>query len=257
MSEEQKATKNIWDMMSPQQTFFVGLVGGAMVLCTIGFFLLLGIMIKGGMPTRANAAANIDDEVAAGPEKFSACLDDGKYANTVKADMQLGASLGVNGTPATFINGYLLSGALPYSALKQVVDTVLAGNTPDFDFMKDRETGKIVKVDMPELPNVEWAGNESASVTVVEFSDFECPYCANFEPSIEQLLAEYSDKIKFTYRHFPLSFHANAQKAAEAFECAKEQGKWLEMHNKLFDLSAASNLSLTSYKKAATELGLK
>jgi len=112
-------------------------------------------------------------------------------------------------------------------------------------------------VDLPELPNVVWRGSEKAEVTVVEFSDFECPYCSRFADTMEQVLADYGDKVKFTYRHFPLSFHAQAQKAAEAFECAKEQNKAFEMHDELFELAKTNQLSVLNFKKAAGELGLK
>lgn len=254
---EEKKTNPI-ENMSPKQTFILGLVGGVLVLCTLGFFVLIGMMVNDGDDTKSARKEDVitNDVIVEGPKQFSQCLDSGKYADVVKADFQLGAQLGVNGTPATYFNGYLMSGALPYDAVKQVVDTLLAGKKPDFEFMKDQE-GNITQVDMPELPNVEWKGNENAKITIVEFSDFECPYCGRFRPSMTQLLAEYGDKVRFTYRHFPLSFHQNAQKAAEAFECAKEQGQWYKMHDKLFDLADAGNLSIVSYKKAATELGLK
>ncbi|MBU0596671.1 thioredoxin domain-containing protein [Patescibacteria group bacterium] len=170
--------------------------------------------------------------------------------------MQLGASFGVQGTPATFINGYLVSGALPFANVAQVIDAVLAGEEPEFDFLRDPETGEINKVELSELPNVEWVGDENASVTIVEFSDFECPYCERFVPTVHQILDTYGDQIRFTFRHFPLSFHANAQKAAEAFECAKEQGKAMEMHDKLFGLTGAGTLSIDNFKKSAGELGL-
>lgn len=250
---------NPMDSMNPKQTFVLGLVGGVLVLCTIGFFVLLGMFVgdsddKTG-PRIVKGDTDVVDTVE-GPEQFSQCLDSDKYADAVRADFQLGAQIGVNGTPATFFNGYLLSGALPYDAVKQVIDTLLAGGEPDFDFMKD-QAGNIVKIDMPELPNVEWKGNENAAVTVVEFSDFECPYCARFVPTVSQMLAEYGDEIRFTYRHFPLSFHPNAQKAAEAFECAKEQGMWYEMHDELFDLSSAGDLNTKAYKRVAAELGLE
>ncbi|PLX28942.1 hypothetical protein C0581_00510 [Candidatus Parcubacteria bacterium] len=258
MTEENNTNqKNILSMLSPQQTFFVGLVGGVMVLCTIGFFILLGVVLKGGVMTTGTKSVSEGD--ADGPKKFSQCLDEGKYADAVKQDFNLGASIGVQGTPATFINGYQISGALPFVVVSDVIDDLLRGEEPFIDDFEQigMESGTLEKVDMPELPNVDWIGGKNATVSLVEFSDFECPYCARFTPTVEQVLDNYGDKIKFTYRHFPLSFHPNAQKAAEAFECAKEQGEWKEMHDKLFELSAASNLNTASYKKAATEIGLK
>ncbi|MFA6426917.1 MAG: thioredoxin domain-containing protein [Candidatus Magasanikbacteria bacterium] len=267
---ENQVKKTMWEVLNPQQTFFVGLVGGVLVLCTIGFFVLLGIMfnregeetnlfggLTGGDDTSTDTTTDgSGTAVVKGPAQFSACLDTGKYANAVSQDEQLGASIGVNGTPATFINGYLISGALPYDSVKQVVDAVLAGKKPDFEFLKD-DSGNIAPVTMPNLPNAIWRGNENAKVTIVEFSDFECPYCNRFEPTMAQILNDYKDKVKFTYRNFPLSFHANAQKAAEAFECAKEQGKGFEMHDKLFELSRQSKLSVSAFNQAANELKLK
>ncbi len=247
--------KGFFDSMTKSQSFTFGIVGGVLVLCAIGFFIMLGLFMNGSCATASSSLPAILDD--AGPEKFSQCLDSGKFAADVRADMSLGSSLGVNGTPGSFINGYQLSGALPYDMVKQVIDSLLSNGTPDFDFMKDRETGEIVKIDVPELPGVVWRGDKNAPITIVEFSDFECPYCSNFASTIEQIMADYEGKVKFTYRHFPLSFHANAQKAAEAFECAKEQKKPFEMHDKLFELAKTNQLSVANFKKAAGELKLK
>ena len=74
---------------------------------------------------------------------------------------------------------------------------------------------------------------------------------------MDQVLKDYGDKIKFTYRHFPLSFHASAQKAAEAYECAKDQGKGWEMYDKLFTLSGKSQLNIDTINVAAKEIKLK
>lgn len=78
-------------------------------------------------------------------------------------------------------------------------------------------------------------GPDDAKVTIVEFSDFECPYCANAVPVIKEILARYPSQVRFVYRHFPLQdIHSSAFQAAEAAECAAEQGKFWEMHDKLF-----------------------
>lgn len=100
-------------------------------------------------------------------------------------------------------------------------------------------------------------GSASAKVTIVEFSDFQCPFCASFyNASLSQIRTNYIDtgKVKLVYRHFPLSFHPEAQKAAEAAECAEEQGKFWEMHDKLFENS--SSLSVANEKQWAKDLGL-
>lgn len=97
-------------------------------------------------------------------------------------------------------------------------------------------------------------GNYNAAVTLVEFSDFQCPYCGSFHPTVTQILKDYGNKIRLVYKHFPLSFHENAQKAAEASECASEQGKFWEMHDKMFENQQL--LGLEQYKKWARELKL-
>ena len=100
-------------------------------------------------------------------------------------------------------------------------------------------------------------GDKDAPVTIVEFSDFECPFCARFySQTLNQINEKYikTGKVKFVYRDFPLGFHPNAQKAAEATECADDQGKFWEMHDKLFELGVKGGVS--SFKEFAVDLGL-
>lgn len=97
-------------------------------------------------------------------------------------------------------------------------------------------------------------GNKNAQVKLVEYSDFECPYCERAYPTLQQILKDYGDKVSLEYRHYPLPFHKNAQKAAEASECAAAQGKFWEFHDKAFDNQSA--LSLSALKQWAAELGL-
>ena len=98
-------------------------------------------------------------------------------------------------------------------------------------------------------------GAETPKVRIVEFGDFQCPACGAAFPVVKQILSEFPNTVKVTYRHFPLNTpHPYAQKAAEASECANEQGKFWEMHDILFQNQRA--LTVPSLKQYATQLSL-
>ena len=97
-------------------------------------------------------------------------------------------------------------------------------------------------------------GPAGAPITIVEFSDFECPYCVKAEPTVKALLAKYPNQVKLVYRDFPLPMHSHAPKAAEAAHCAGDQGKYWEMHEKLF--ASQQKLDVPALKGYAKELGL-
>lgn len=83
--------------------------------------------------------------------------------------------------------------------------------------------------------NSHMTGSKDAKVTIVEFGDYQCPACAAAEPAVEALMQKYKDKsVNFAFRNFPLSQHQNAQITSEAAEAAGAQGKFWEMHNKLY-----------------------
>lgn len=97
-------------------------------------------------------------------------------------------------------------------------------------------------------------GADGAPVTIVEFSDFQCPYCRQVQPTLKRLMTEYEGKVKLVFRDFPLrNIHPQAQKAAEAAQCAAEQHKFWPYHDKLF---AATSLQMDDLKKYAHELEL-
>lgn len=100
-------------------------------------------------------------------------------------------------------------------------------------------------------------GEKKAKVTIVEFSDYECPFCGRFhQQTLPQIKENYvkTGKVKLIYRDFPLGFHAQAQKAAEAAECAGEENKYYEMHDKLFTDGVQGGVD--SFKKFAADIGL-
>jgi predicted DsbA family dithiol-disulfide isomerase len=96
-------------------------------------------------------------------------------------------------------------------------------------------------------------GRADAPVVMVEYADYECPYCQQLQPALDKLLAAYGDKVAFAYKDAPLTMHAYAQKAAEAAHCAGAQGKYWEYHNALF---ASKQLDVPALKKQARELSL-
>lgn len=119
-------------------------------------------------------------------------------------------------------------------------------------------TGPVNVTERADAPTL---GNKNAKVTIYEFSDFQCPYCQRFfTGAYEQIKKDYIDtgKAKLVYRHFPLSFHNNAEISGRASECASRQGKFWEYHDVLFKNGQpdGTGLDAASLKKYATQLGI-
>ena len=114
--------------------------------------------------------------------------------------------------------------------------------------------GDVTKIS-PVTSDDNIRGNPDAKITMIEYSDFECPFCQRHAPTLQQVLDQYGDDVRLVYRHFPLSsIHPQAQIAAEASECAGEQGKFWEYHDLLFANQSA--LQATNLKSYAGQLGL-
>jgi protein-disulfide isomerase len=215
--------------------------------------------------------------------KFKAALDANKGKEAIEADSAAGGKIGARGTPAFFINGKFLSGAQPFEAFKAKIDDELKGaeaivskGTPKakvYDvIMKDAKTElaaapagqpapeaeKTPDQDQTVYPvtpgNSQARGPKNAQITMVIFSDFLCPFCKRVEPTIAQIEKEYGGKVRQVWKNYPLPFHNNAEPAAEAAMAAAAQGKFWEMHDKLFENNTA--LERPNLDKYAQELGL-
>lgn len=101
-------------------------------------------------------------------------------------------------------------------------------------------------------------GAKNAKVTVIEYSDFECPFCKRFHPTMQQIVDEYPNDVRWVYRQAPLaSLHSKATKEAEATECAAEQGKFWELTDKIFEITPSNDgLNLDDLPKLAQQAGV-
>jgi protein-disulfide isomerase len=209
--------------------------------------------------------------------KFKASIADAKWNAVYDRDQQLGRKMGATGTPAFFINGRFLSGAQPIDNFKKIIDEELvkakalvdSGVPASQVYAKTIEKGleaapakpapqaqgggsTVKKIDIPAGAPAK--GPATAKVTVVEWSDFECPFCSRGANVVKQVVETYGQDVRVVFRHQPLPFHPRAKPAAAAAMAAHEQGKFWEMHDKLF--ADRTKLSDADFEKYAEEIGL-
>jgi protein-disulfide isomerase len=113
------------------------------------------------------------------------------------------------------------------------------------------EAGKEYKVDIGKAPT---RGNQNAAVTIVEWSDFQCPFCNRVSPTLAQIRQEYGERVRFAFKHMPLSIHPQAAGAHAASEAAHRQDKFWEMHDLIFENQR--DLSVETLEGYASKLGL-
>jgi protein-disulfide isomerase len=202
---------------------------------------------------------------------FSAAMDAEATRRAIRADAAAARKLGARGTPTFFINGKLLMGAQPIEAFRAVIDPELkraremvAAGTPVGDVydqlmkgavavkpgadVSPEDDDTVVRVDVGDAPS---KGPKDAPLTVVVFSDFQCPFCKRVEPTLARLESQYPRQVRMVWKNFPLPFHDNARPAAQAAMAANAQGKFWEMHDQLFaHTDALEAPSLERYAEA-------
>ncbi|MDB4982632.1 MAG: DSBA-like thioredoxin protein [Myxococcales bacterium] len=207
--------------------------------------------------------------------KFKKDWDDPKIKEEVEQDSKTGTAVGANGTPTFYINGNELVGAQDASAFEKIIDdqitkadALLKKGTPiaavyDKLMAEAASAAPVAAAAAPAAPegkqdvkigDAPTMGPASAKVTVVIYSDFQCPFCSRAVPTLHQIEQDYKGKIRVAFKQNPLPFHDKAHLAGEASLAANEQGKFWEMHDKLFANQQA--LDRPSLEKYAEELGL-
>ncbi len=211
-------------------------------------------------------------------KRFKADIAAKKYEEKIKADSNYANSVGAMGTPNFFIDGRQLVGAQPFDSFKSIIEQEIAkadallkkGTAPAalYDALVDENLKSQPAAPAPGAPpgsnpnerkdvavgSAPVKGPADAPVTIVEFSDFQCPFCSRVEPTIKQIESAYGDKIRFAWKNQPLPFHPNAMPAAKAAMAAYRQGKFWQMHDLLF--ANQRDLNDANYEKWAQQIGL-
>jgi protein-disulfide isomerase len=232
--------------------------------------------------------ARAAEKVGLDAEKVRAAVSGGKHLDRIRRDQATMQGLGVSSTPTLFVNGRKVVGAQPLEQLKPVVEeelkkaeALVAGGTPAAQvYAKIIEGGATgpkflaggtpgaaqpqaqaappvpptTAAMVPLRPDDPSRGPAEAMVTVALFSDFQCPFCARVEPTIAQMERTWPGQLRIVWKHQPLPFHPNARPAALAAEAAREQGKFWELHDRMF--AGQQLLSATQYEAWAKDLGL-
>lgn len=215
--------------------------------------------------------------------RFWADIEDGFGDAKIDRDIGLGQRLAVGSTPSYFVNGVPHRGAKSYEQLQEiylaeigVVDQLLAagsgrpevyaalqhGAASTREVAKPDPTPSGPRAGKPD-PSVHYAvpvdgrpstGPDDALVTIIEFADYECPYCRRVETTLADVKQRYGNDVRIVFRQQPLPMHANAKPAAMAALAADRQGKFLAMHALLY--TAAETKQLGNYDDLAKQLGL-
>jgi protein-disulfide isomerase len=213
-------------------------------------------------------------EVGLDVAKLKKEMDDPKVKEEIAEDQKIATAVGATGTPTFYINGHEIVGAQDASSFEKIIDAeikeadaLLKKGTPLKDvYTKRIETAALAPAAAPSAPaapegkqdiklgDAPVMGPASAPVTLVAFSDFQCPFCSRAVPTLKEIEGQYQGKLRVAFKQMPLPFHDKAHLAAEAALAANEQGKFWQYHDKLFANQQA--LDRPSLEKYAQELGL-
>lgn len=177
---------------------------------------------------------------------FTECQNEMRFANKVQSDLRNGEAAGIRGTPGFIINGEILSGAQPYGAFAQAIDRAIAGEP----IVQAPPTPDLNDIDVEEPEPFELSdnfagamGDPNAPVVIVEFTDYQCPYCQRHSTqTLPTLVQEYIDtgRVYYIMKDLPLDqIHPLARDAAVAARCAGQQDVYWEMHDLLFEQQQA------------------
>jgi protein-disulfide isomerase len=174
-------------------------------------------------------------------EEFGSCLSSGRYDAAIQANLNEGQALGVSGTPYFFIQGYPLNGARPIEHFQIAVSLAEEGRLAEAFAPQPTAVPPAAQVEVP-IGDAYSIGDPDAPITIVEYTDFQCPFCGrHYLQTYPLILQNYVEtgQVRYVFKDFTPTFnnpayHPNAIIAAEAARCAGDQDQYVEMHDQLF-----------------------
>ncbi|MBP8002346.1 MAG: thioredoxin domain-containing protein [Chloroflexi bacterium] len=203
-------------------------------------------------------------EIGLDVDAFNECLQSGSKEPLIRADLDLGVSVGVTGTPGFFVNGQFINGAQPVAVFDQAIAAVQTGQP-----IAGANTAAVAQptalpavAPTPASFAADYAfavGDENAPITIVEFTDYQCPYCSQYStqtfPQMKANLID-SGRVRYILKDLPLdSIHPLARTGAVAARCAGEQDAYLLMHDQIFANQATWTASGTIEGAKETFIG--
>ncbi len=180
-------------------------------------------------------------------KKFSSDIKTHRFKNMILQQVREAKGLGVTDAPTFFINGRKLVGTRSAADFKRAIDIALGIVPASPEQGSPEEDAPVVEVNIQDAYAI---GPEDAPVVIVEFSDFQCPFCGRVLPTLRDVLQRYPKQVRWVFKHFPLDFHPDAPLAHTAALAAGEQGKFWEMHDLIFSNQAAMKRQhLVAYAK--------
>ena len=214
--------------------------------------------------------ASYGEQIGLEMEPFTSCLDENKYIEDVRADYQIGLSRGVSSTPSFFINEQPLIGAQPLATFNEAIALISSGESiveePGTQELPPEYAVPTPAAIAVEAENVAWsAGNPDAPVQIVEFTDYQCPFCQQYAvetfPTVFAEMIE-SGRVFYAIKDLPLdNLHPEAIVAATAVRCAGEQEAYKEMHDAVFANQSlwagnGETAAINAFADLAKEIGI-
>ncbi len=210
-------------------------------------------------PELSEAFNSYAREINLNETTFSDCLSSGKHDASIDDNVAEAGALGISGTPFFFVDGYPLNGARPFEHFEYAV--TLAGQGRLSEAFAPQEPEPAGPQDIP-IGDAFSIGDENAPIIIVEYTDYQCPFCSrHYDQTFPLIFENFVETgiVRYVFKDFPLAnIHPQAEKAAEAARCAGDQGQYLGIHNILFERQGSWGRGDTSenFLNFAEELGI-